>query len=703
MLYRDTRVTITLNRDTMKKMNKAILILICFLSIGIPSKAQNRWVEDQEMGFKISVPGNYKVSQTTDGSDKIHVFVSPDENVAVQVRSFAVAENAIIELIMNAFSQNVIKGAQQLVNQDHVLNDISGKIAGYRWKYNNRNIIVGAFCTIRNGTAFIVWSLIPENLFAKRTAESDAITNSFTLIQTQLPLAQSLGGLGSLGGLKPDVPMPPATEPVTQEIIQNSTTPAVQELNKVQQNTIKASSDYTTLVSDDACIEHAIPKSATLRKADQGQKIWDIPIGITGKNVTMILQNVMKQGKNFNTFMNEQITSIKERGATVRSSNFSTSDGMANCNYWYEFNGSMFLYTAIDGPNSFFMLGFVGSIDYEGDVTKYHKAVQTTFKQAPCAGQQISALNKENTATEVSSLKSNYKQIVLDNKNSGYDFATGKVRDGLQAPDPDVLNEAWCTELPAICGNWAKTGKSKMEEVMSPPASGYISDSQSFPDCQETPLNEVLVFKLKDGKFAKLIIVKDDRTKTGNECEHKITCLVEYPAFTSGQASVKSSNNELSGFWPHSARLTQTAPNNAQPISGFKKFYQYGEFSFQVPENWKSQSQSGRTVWYNPKTDGGLITHIQLRTDASFEKLVNTASTNELKNLGTKTIGGFETCLHQTKSVVGMQNNIILRTDVVYIKTDQRIHMLTFQANENIFNDSLEPYAIGLLNSLVKN
>jgi len=685
----------------MKIMKLTLLFLI--LTFCIKTSAQKRWIEDQEMCFKISVPENYKVSQSNDGSDRIHAFISPDENVAVQVRSFKVAEGATIELIMTAFSQNIIRGAQQLVNQDHILNGINGKIAGYRWKYNNRSIVVGAFCSIQNGIAYVIWSLIPENLFAKHNAESDAITNSFTLIQSQLPLTQSLGGLGNLGGLKPENQMPPTEEPAKQETFQTSTTPAIQEANKVQQINTNTLTDYITLVSDDACIEHLIPKIATLKKAELGQKIWDIPIGTTGKNVAMVLQNILKQGKNFSTFMNEQISSIKERSALVREVNYSTSDGMANCNYCYEYNGSMFLYTAIDGPNSFFLIGFVGSIDYEGEITKYHKTVQPTFKKAACAGQQLATPNKENTDPVVNALKSNYKQIILDNKNSGYDFATAKVRDGLQAPDPDVLNEAWCTELPAICGNWARTGKSNMEEVISPPASGYISDGQSFPDCHESPLNEVLVFKLKDGKYAKLMIINDEETKTGNECQHKITCLVEYPAFTSEHTEVIDTGNEQTGFWPHSARLTQTAPNDAKPITGFKKFYQYGEFSFQVPETWKNQSQSGRTVWYNPKPDGGLITHIQLRTDASFEKLVNTTSTSELKNLGTKTIGGFETCLHQTKSVVGMQNNMILRTDIVYVKTNQRIHMLTFQANENIFNDSLDSYAIGVLNTLVKN
>lgn len=178
------------------------LLLFGILLVGYMAKAQNRWVEDTQMKFKISVPSNYQTNQFRDGPDKIHAFVSPDQNLAVRVRSIPVPANTTVDLIVQAFSQNIIKGAQQLVNQVYTLNGLNGKMAAYKWQYNNINVVIGAFVTIRNGVAYVVWSVVPENLLSKRSAESDAITNSFTVFtdNAQTSTSGQAGGLGSLGG-----------------------------------------------------------------------------------------------------------------------------------------------------------------------------------------------------------------------------------------------------------------------------------------------------------------------------------------------------------------------------------------------------------------------------------------------------------------------------------------------------------------------
>lgn len=87
----------------------------------------------------------------------------------------------------------------------------------------------------------------------------------------------------------------------------------------------------------------------------------------------------------------------------------------------------------------------------------------------------------------------------------------------------DVMNRPWCTPLPALTGNWIRIGKSRMEDVISAPSSGYLSDGKDFIDCAEAPLNEVLLFKLANGKYAKLMIISDEQSKTSSGCEHKIT------------------------------------------------------------------------------------------------------------------------------------------------------------------------------------
>jgi len=124
----------------------------------------------------------------------------------------------------------------------------------------------------------------------------------------------------------------------------------------------------------------------------------------------------------------------------------------------------------------------------------------------------------------------NIKTVTIEGRDS-YNFKLGKVTNN---HDDDVLNEPWCTKQPGICGNWVLTGKSKMEDVTSPPASGYISDKAGYVDCQPMPLNNVAVFKLKDGTYAKFLIIKDNYTKDDSRqmpCQHELTVLIEYPAF----------------------------------------------------------------------------------------------------------------------------------------------------------------------------
>ncbi len=575
----------------MKKYSSVLIVL--FLLVGYAGYSQNRWIEDKEMMFKISVPQNYQTNQYREGTDKIHAFVSRDNNVAVSIRSFKLPSGVTVDQLVTAFAQNVLKGANQLVIQPHSLNGSSGKMAGYRWRYNNINVVVGAYYTINNNIGYVVWSMIPENIFSQRSAESDAITNSFTVLNPEVEIKDS----GSIL--------------------------------------------YDPLISEDARIEHLIPKGATVRNQEPGQTIWNIPNPNGEKPLTMVIQNVVKEGKNLNSFMNEQVASIRKNGATLLGQSFEKSGAFYVCRYSYEYNGTRFYYTAVDGPVTFYLTGFVGGVSYASLLEEMHSTVSSSFKsvasqvtptakgllidnitintgtgitpgleisgststftagtkeihslfayrgdpgnnnftvkwfskthnspvaeaqyQPKAKGQNrvhsfidnsgenwpageyqvelwfkgeklaqkgFSVINEDKASPKVAAA-GEIRQIVLDNKNIGYDFATGKIRTD-HTPDPDVLNEPWCTALPALCGNWAKTGKSRLEDVTSPPASGYTSDGKDYIDCVEAPLKEVLVFKLKNGEYAKLMIIKDEFTKSNNVCQHKITCFVEYPAF----------------------------------------------------------------------------------------------------------------------------------------------------------------------------
>ncbi|GEM_PF-1601153 len=662
----------------MKRISVAIMLIA--VSVWFPVFGQNRWVEDNQLGFKISVPANYSATSNQQGGAKIYAFMSPDQNVAVLINSYSASPGQTIDNVISDFLRDIIKGAVQLTLENSTMNGVQGKAAGYKWRTNNKNTVVLAFYALERGFAYIVWSLIPEDQFNKRAAEAVKITDSFTLLNSGQSVAgQTAAGQSGSGQTA-------AGQQVTEQSIAGH--PASLQSPSVQLvNWITDSSGYSPLVSDDALIKHLIPPHSSLTSSEPGQSVWNI----TGsdKKITMVIQNIKKDGRSLNLFMNQQATMINNQPeAFMRYQNYSTVNDLNICNYWYENKGNVFIYTVVDGPASFYMIGFVGSLNCEGELEAIHKRIYPTIRRSdksdnPSSELAISSASLSSTlsgsnditplsikvGTSVNSLagidnevkmippsakrihmvmdytggevkapfrvrwssrthdclivEESYlprvhnmnrihsyidnrgndwpvgdyvvmvwhgdrmvtlstfsigsgsvvtlqtpstqtasaqsastrqattnqaiqtqtttgqqtsstvaiKQIVMDNQNNGYDFATGKLKSAKSSPDPDVLNEPWSTALPGIGGNWAKTDKSRMEDVTAPPSSGYISDGYDFMNAEEAPLNKVLVFKLKNGKYAKFMIIKDEFSRSSGSSEHKITCLVQYPAF----------------------------------------------------------------------------------------------------------------------------------------------------------------------------
>ena len=120
------------------------------------------------------------------------------------------------------------------------------------------------------------------------------------------------------------------------------------------------------------------------------------------------------------------------------------------------------------------------------------------------------------------------KTAVIDSADGGcFFFSSGSTTCTDQ--QPDVVVEPWCTQRPGICGNWVETEHSALDQITTPPESGYISDVAGFTDCQEASTNKVLVFKLGDDSFAKGIITADAYTETPQGCDHKVTLEYLYP------------------------------------------------------------------------------------------------------------------------------------------------------------------------------
>ena len=146
------------------------------------------WVEDITFKFKIEVPETWQKNSFDDGSDRVHVFVSPDNNLAIRIRAFEVNEKVSLDLITSLFKNNILGKCEQLALMEDTINGYEGKIGAYKGLYNGIEVGAGAFFTIQKNIAYIVWSVTPIGMFQKKAAESDKITNTFTVLdENQTP------------------------------------------------------------------------------------------------------------------------------------------------------------------------------------------------------------------------------------------------------------------------------------------------------------------------------------------------------------------------------------------------------------------------------------------------------------------------------------------------------------------------------------
>jgi hypothetical protein len=105
-------------------------------------------------------------------------------------------------------------------------------------------------------------------------------------------------------------------------------------------------------------------------------------------------------------------------------------------------------------------------------------------------------------------------------------FATGETSNNC-GEEWDVIGEPWCAGKAGLCGNWVDTGQTDMSAVTAAPATGYISDAAGYMDCQEVDVGSVLVFKLKDGSYAKVKVAAV--TMGGTGCVDSITLQYIHP------------------------------------------------------------------------------------------------------------------------------------------------------------------------------
>lgn len=597
-------------------------ILILFILIVFTANphlyAQNRWFEDRAMNYKINVPVNYQTNQLIDGTDKIQVFVSPDQNLVIRIRSFKLNQPITELQLQSVFEQNIINGAIRIMDEQSNLNGLPARWSGYSWLYNNVSTILTNYYIVRPDFAYVVWSICAENMPDQKTAELSNILGSFTLINghPQTPViaqppnqsgssiapqantnslnhqqsastnqsvsAQTTNtsnhsssrsgidvfaiGIGT--GITTDLQItnPTTTIPPSSPMIHavfnynghaNGQNFEVKWFSKTH-NCLIIEDSYLPAINGKNQIHSSIENSSIPWPVGEYRaELWMNGENISGRNFAVgtpstngsLLGKCWTDGKGNNQtkslggkYYSLDLNTVKDNDlfevkVTSGSLQFVTIHYRNSSGVWY---------TAYKGPNTKFRVGdllngkrnlfthLIINVNAEHEkylsVACYADIVLNPGGQAPPVT-QMQQQTTNTPAKTTSSSSGKVSQIILDNTNNTYDFDSGRVCSIKDNPEPDVINEPWCTALPALCGNWAKTGKSRMEDVTTAPTSGFISDGKSFVDCQECPVNEVLVFKNKEGRLGKLMIIKDEKTQTANGCQHRITCLVEFPAF----------------------------------------------------------------------------------------------------------------------------------------------------------------------------
>lgn len=162
-----------------------LFLLLSFLTGNAWSASYSGGIlSDPSNGFQVNVPENWKRQEMNNQGTNTHLFTSPDQNVAVAVTTFPGAGNTALGQLLNTFQQTALAGSQQLAEQPTNLNGLNGMLRAYRMQDQAGPVITGAFATPGNGHGYVVWSMIPEAMYNSRSAESDAIMNTFTLISS---------------------------------------------------------------------------------------------------------------------------------------------------------------------------------------------------------------------------------------------------------------------------------------------------------------------------------------------------------------------------------------------------------------------------------------------------------------------------------------------------------------------------------------
>lgn len=145
----------------------------------LPVKAGWKVEADQVHGYRIQFPKSWQTSFMMDGPDRIKTGLSPDQNLSVRVRSFDGATGATVEMVKAAFEQRVLGGGNLLFTEKGNLCGVPSVMSVYSGQFNNIPVNMVAVVLLRGSKGYIVWTMMPANLFTARSAEADSVLATF--------------------------------------------------------------------------------------------------------------------------------------------------------------------------------------------------------------------------------------------------------------------------------------------------------------------------------------------------------------------------------------------------------------------------------------------------------------------------------------------------------------------------------------------
>ncbi|MCF8234419.1 MAG: hypothetical protein K9G67_03825 [Bacteroidales bacterium] len=168
------------------KTAKQFAFLLVFLIAYLSASGQLKNYTDNQYQFSLGFPPDWSVKSFTDGADKVLDLLSPDENIAIQLRCFAagadISSSDVAKLMDNEMQA---QGAKQHSYSKDELNGIPGVMGVYSNSYDGLEVAIVTFSIVTNQTGYLLFTVIPLLEFENKINEADAVLNSFSLLKAK--------------------------------------------------------------------------------------------------------------------------------------------------------------------------------------------------------------------------------------------------------------------------------------------------------------------------------------------------------------------------------------------------------------------------------------------------------------------------------------------------------------------------------------